>query len=69
MMIATPTSATAGLGLQRRHGSVARGRGRPGGRPRHDGNRYGVIFTSVPPAPLNGLFFGVLPGRVLKFDV
>jgi hypothetical protein len=29
---------------------------------------YGVIFTSVPPAPLKGLFFGVFRGSTLKFD-
>ena len=29
---------------------------------------YGVILTSVPPAPPKGLFFGVFRGSTLKFD-
>jgi hypothetical protein len=28
----------------------------------------GVIFTSIPPAPLKGLFFGVRAGSTLKFE-
>jgi hypothetical protein len=36
--------------------------------PPHSVPPYGVIFTSVPPAPLKGPFFGVRRGSTLKFD-